>query len=190
MAERKINSPVCRASYFHAVERRQKVAIATGGVFSRDMADVQRHVRLLVERLAGSSEVRITVVHPYSWEPFGSKMGISEVYVGPIGSNDPDLADLRRYSDRVGEALKEPAPDIILSQGLSVWKASGGLKTKLILEPHALEMFQSTSRTKRVLDAPARSAMRQVIHNSAAAISLGGKLTGILQEQVMVPIAE
>ena len=75
----------------------------------------------------------------------------------------------------------ELKPDVILSQGFCVWKGIDRYTDRLIVHPHGLEMFQMLTRKERLLGWPFRAALKHIVHRSAAVVSLGGKLTGILQ---------
>jgi glycosyltransferase involved in cell wall biosynthesis len=73
---------------------------------------------------------------------------------------------------------------VILSQGFCVWKGIDRFRDRLIVHPHGLEMFQMLTRKERMLGWPFRASLRSILRHSAACISLGGKLTTILQQQV------
>jgi hypothetical protein len=72
-------------------------------------------------------------------------------------------------------------PDVILSQGFCVWKGIDRFSDRLIVHPHGLEMFQMLTRKERLLGWPFRAALKHIVRRSTVVISLGGKLTGILQ---------
>lgn len=158
-----------------------KVAIATDGVFPEAMGGMQRHSRLLAEHLARTGEVELTVLHPHPVGLFSADLGIREVHVPPMDTEKFYLRELWRYSKRMGEALEAVAPDVVLSQGFCVWQGIGRFSEKLITHPHGLEMFQGLTRKERALGAPFRMALRHIVRRSHAVVSLGGKLTGILE---------
>lgn len=161
-----------------------RLALCTDGVFPHAMGGMQRHSRLLAEYLARSGGVELTVLHPHAEEVFDPALRIHEVHIAPIDPGKFYLRELWRYSGRVGAELENLRPDIILSQGFSVWKGIGRFTGRLIMHPHGLEMFQGLTRKERMMGAPFRWAVRHIARRSAVVISLGGKLTGILQEQV------
>ncbi|MEO7080335.1 MAG: glycosyltransferase, partial [Flavobacteriales bacterium] len=158
-----------------------KVVIATDGVYPLAMGGMQRHSRLLAEHLASSGKVQLTVLHPHPPGIFDPALGITEVHIEPIDTDRFYLRELWRYSERVGRKLEELQPDVILSQGFCVWKGIGRFSDRLIVHPHGLEMFQGLSRKEQWLGAPFRWAWKYIVRRSRAVISLGGKLTGILQ---------
>lgn len=159
-----------------------RLALCTDGVFPHAMGGMQRHSRLLAEHLVRSGEVELTVLHPHPVGIFIKDLGIREVHVPPIDTEKFYLRELWRYSKRIGEALDEVAPDVVLSQGFCVWQGIDRFSTKLIMHPHGLEMFQGLTRKERVLGTPFRMALRHMVRRSHTVVSLGGKLTGILQD--------
>lgn len=161
-----------------------RIALCTDGIFPQAMGGMQRHSRLLAEHLARSGEVELTVLHPHAKGIFDPALGITEVSVAPIDTGKLYLRELWRYSGRVAQELDRIGPDVVLSQGFSVWKDADRFTDRLIVHPHGLEMFQGLTRKERLLGWPFRWALRRILRNSTACISLGGKLTGILQDQV------
>lgn len=157
------------------------VALCTDGVFPQAMGGMQRHSRLLAEHLARSGEVKLTVLHPHPVGIFEPALGIQEVHVPDIDKGRLYIRELWRYSERVGKELERIRPDVILSQGFCVWQGIDRFSDRLIVHPHGLEMFQMLTRKERLLGWPFRAGLRYLVRHSAAVISLGGKLTGILQ---------
>ena len=159
-----------------------RVALCTDGVYPQAMGGMQRHSRLLAEHLAKSGQVELTVLHPHPVGIFDKSLGIREVHVPDIDKNKFYLRELWRYSDRVGKKLDELKPDVILSQGFCVWKGIDRFSDRLIVHPHGLEMFQMLTPKERMLGWPFRAALKHIVRHSAVVISLGGKLTDILQQ--------
>ena len=158
-----------------------RVVLCTDGIYPHAMGGMQRHSRLLAEHLARSGEVELTVVHPHQEQVFDASLGITEVYIPDIDKSKFYLRELWRYSVRVGVKLEELKPDVILSQGFCVWQGASRFSDRLIVHPHGLEMFQMLTRKERSLGWPFRAALKHIVRRSAVVISLGGKLTGILQ---------
>ncbi len=161
-----------------------RVALCTDGIYPQAMGGMQRHSRLLAEHLARSGEVELTVIHPHAEQVFDPALGITEVRIADIDRNKFYLRELWRYSGRVGEKLVELKPDVILSQGFCVWKGIDRFSDRLIVHPHGLEMFQMLTPKERLLGWPFRASLRYILRRSRACISLGGKLTDILRDQV------
>ncbi|MEO8066910.1 MAG: glycosyltransferase family 4 protein [Flavobacteriales bacterium] len=160
------------------------LVLCTDGVYPQAMGGMQRHSRLLAEHLAKSGKVKLTVVHPHAEQVFDTALGISEIHVPDIDKSKLYIRELWRYSRGVGAELEKLRPDVIMSQGFCVWQGIGRFSARLIVHPHGLEMFQMLTRKERALGWPFRAALRYILRRSKVCISLGGKLTGILQEQV------
>lgn len=157
------------------------VALCTDGVFPQAMGGMQRHSRLLAEHLARSGKVKLTVLHPHPVGIFDAALRIQEVHVPDIDKGKLYIRELWRYSARVGKELERLQPDVILSQGFCVWQGIDRFSDRLIVHPHGLEMFQMLTRKEHLLGWPFRAGLRYMVRHSAVVISLGGKLTGILQ---------
>lgn len=161
-----------------------RVALCTDGIHPLAMGGMQRHSRLLAEHLARSGKVELIVLHPHPVGVFDPSLRIQEVSVPDIDRGRFYLRELWRYSARVGEELERLSPDVVLSQGFCVWKGIDRFSDRLILHPHGLEMFQMLTRRERLLGWPFRRALRYMARHSRVVISLGGKLTGILRQQL------
>jgi glycosyltransferase involved in cell wall biosynthesis len=160
-----------------------EVALCTDGVYPDAMGGMQRHSRLLAEHLARTGAVKLTVIHPHSQGIFDDSLGLIERTVEPINEDRTYLLELRRYSDRVRAILEELDPDVVLSQGFCVWNGLDKWGERTIVHPHGLEMFQGMTNREKLLGYPFRRSLRSIIRHSNTVISLGGKLTGILQDQ-------
>lgn len=160
------------------------VVLCTDGVFPHALGGMQRHSRLLAEHLAASGKVRLTVIHPHPLPVFDRASGINEVSIQPIDEHRFYLRELWRYSGRVADQLDRLRPDVVLSQGFSVWKDIRRFSDRLIVHPHGLEMFQAIGSKERALNWPFRMGLRYIARRSRFVISLGGKLTVILQQLV------
>ncbi|MBL7983260.1 MAG: glycosyltransferase family 4 protein [Flavobacteriales bacterium] len=160
------------------------IALCTDGVFPLAMGGMQRHSRLLAEELARTPGVRLTVIHPHTAPIFDARLGITEVTVEPIDTARFYLRELWRYSERVAKVLDRISPDVVLSQGYTVWSGIERFSHKLIVNPHGLEMFQGITLRDQLIGAPFRFTLRHILRRAAICISLGGRLTPILQQQV------
>lgn len=145
---------------------------------------MQRHSRLLAEHLARRGDVELIVLHPHRERVFDPSLRIVEVPVEPMDEKRLYLRELWRYSDRVAQALDRIQPDVIMSQGFCVWKGAERFRGRTIVHPHGLEMFQGLTTMERLKGLPFRMALRHMVRRSAVTISLGGKLTGLLNKMV------
>ena len=160
------------------------VVLCTDGVFPHAMGGMQRHSRLLAEHLAKREGMRLTVMHPHGTNVFDPSFGIEEVRIPAIDTEGFYMRELWRYSSRIGKELERVRPDVILSQGFCVWQGIDRFSDRLVVHPHGLEMFQGLSLKERLFGMPFRWALRSIARRSAVVISLGGKLTAILQHLV------
>ncbi|MBL7965278.1 MAG: glycosyltransferase family 4 protein [Flavobacteriales bacterium] len=157
------------------------LVLCTDGIHPHALGGMQKHSRLLAEHLARNGQVELTVIHPHARGVFDASLGIREVPVPPIDEQRIYYRELKAYSARVGAKLAELKPDAILTQGLSVWHGVERFSDRLVVHPHGLEMFQAPGLKERLLTWPFRRAMRHVVRHSRFAISLGGRLTPMLQ---------
>ncbi|HRH37967.1 MAG TPA: glycosyltransferase family 4 protein [Flavobacteriales bacterium] len=163
---------------------RLKIALCTDGVFPHALGGMQRHSRLLAEHLAKRPDIELVVLHPHSVDVFDQLLGISEVRVQPLDEKRFYLGELRRYSERMAVALDRVEADVILSQGFCIWQDIDRFGHKLIVHPHGLEMFQGLTLKDKFIGAPFRALLKFVARRSAVTISLGGKITNMLNTLV------
>ncbi len=158
------------------------VVLCTDGVFPYAMGGMQRHSRLLAEHLALIPGLRLTVIHPHAERVFSEALGINEVRIAPLDASKNYLRELWRYSARVAAQLDALAPDCILSQGFCVWQGIGRFGERMAVMPHGLEMFQGLTTRDKLIAVPFRLLLGFVGRRSARVVSLGGKLTPLLQQ--------
>lgn len=141
---------------------------------------MQKHSRLLCEALADYSEIELFVLHPHEEKIFDHSF-ISEVFIRGIESSKNYLHQSYLYSKRVYGQLQLLKPDIVYSQGLSVWYKANDFKGKLIINPHGLEPYQAIGFKNQVLGWPFRMIFNNLFRKATVTISLGGRLSSILK---------
>src|SRR5690606_10025817 len=94
------------------------------------------------------------------------------------------LKECFAYSKRIHKALTEGEFDIIYSQGLSVWYEADQFSDKLIINPHGLEPYQAIGFKNSLLAIPFKRVFNRIFSKSRYVVSLGGRLTGILEKHV------
>lgn len=171
-----------------------RVAICTDGLFPLSTGGMQRHSRLLVEHLARIGELDLTVLHPHPKGQFPDTDQLHEEPIAPIDTERLYLRELWRSSRQTAEILHRIRPDLIFSQGFSVWSDLEWFRDRLIFHPHGLEMFQGLTPKEKALGLPFRWLVRHLAKRARTTISLGGKITGMLQaagarELVVLPNA-
>jgi glycosyltransferase involved in cell wall biosynthesis len=145
------------------------------------MGGMQRHSRLLAEHVARMPDVAITVLHPHAEQVFDPALGIREVRVQGIDTGAFYLREMWRYSGRMAQALAPVRPDAVLAQGFCVWKDLDRFADRLAFHPHGLEMFQGLTLRDKAIGLPFRRVVRSIARRAACTVSLGGKLTTMLE---------
>lgn len=159
-----------------------KLAFCTDGIYPHATGGMQKHSRLLVEELARMPDLDITVIHPHPTGIFPNH-SVHEISIKGIDENRNYLVECYSYSKRIYKQLLEIKPDIVYSQGLSVWYGAKEFKQKLIINPHGLEPYQSLDLKNRLIGFPFRQVFNYLFKQASVVISLGGKLTGILKKK-------
>lgn len=161
-----------------------KVVFCTDGIFPHTVGGMQRHSRLLIEELAKYRELDITVFHPHENRVFDDAYNIKEVSLEGINLNNVYLVECYKYSKRVFAALQKYTDHIIYSQGLSVWYGISSFRNRLIINPHGLEPFQGITLKEKAIGYPFRWIFRRLFNRARYVVSLGGKLTDILNKEI------
>jgi len=160
---------------------RIKVAFCTDGIYPYLMGGMQKHSRMLIDELSRFSNLDITVIHPHL-----NKIFIEPVHEIPVKGIDEKknyLLECYRYSKRVYSQLLKINPDIVYSQGLSVWYGAKNYEDRLIINPHGLEPYQAAGLKDRLVGFPIRQVFNYLFRHASTVISLGGKLTAILEKK-------
>lgn len=144
---------------------------------------MQRHSRLLVEALARTREVDLTVIHPHpDIKVFSGLKGVKEISLPPLPGKKHYFFELKDYSKLVLAELRNFPDHLVYSQGLSVWAGFHEVADRTIVNPHGLEPFQALGTKARLKTWPYRRALRKMFRKAAKVVSLGGQLTKILEE--------
>lgn len=160
---------------------RKQVVFCTDGIFPHSVGGMQRHSALLIEELARMNVIDIVVIHPHEKPVFNGFGNIKEIPLNHKNGKGNYLLECYRYSKKVMNALTEYPDAVIYSQGLSVWHKIKSVKDRLVVNPHGLEPFQTIDLENNLKTAPLRMAFRYIYRHAAKIVSLGGKLTGILE---------
>ncbi len=161
-----------------------EVLFCTDGIFPNAVGGMQRHSRLLIEKLAAMENIDLKVIHPHEGVNMFNNPKIKEIVLVPEPTSGRYLLDCYRYSQQIYKtAIKYPNA-VIYSQGLSVWSHIKKLKNRVIVNPHGLEPYQSLSKSDYLAGIPFRLIFNFLFKNAGRVVSLGGRLTGILQNHV------
>jgi glycosyltransferase involved in cell wall biosynthesis len=158
------------------------VIFCTDGIFPHTVGGMQRHSRLLVEALARTGAVALTVVHPHvGVDVFPDFPEVKCIAVAPMPGAQPYFLELRDYSKRVLEVVKEHPDHLVYSQGLSLWAGFGQVAGRTIVNPHGLEPYQTLDWTTWAKTWLFRLVETSIFRRAARVVSLGGHLTDILR---------
>ena len=160
-----------------------QIIFCTDGIFPFSIGGMQRHSRLLIEQLSSNDELEIIVLHPHEHKVFNN-IRIKEINIPGINKDGIYLMECYKYSKKVYGVLTKYPKALIYSQGLSVWYNSAKLKDRLIANPHGLEPFQAIGFKNKLQSIPFKIIFKRIFKNSCCVISLGGKLTEILHNNV------
>jgi len=166
--------------------KRQKIFFCTDGVFPHAIGGMQRHTALLLEELGKINDADYFVIHPHDKNVFDPKFGIAEFPLNYKFEGNYMKA-CYDYSKLIYNILKEKQPDVIYCQGFSVWYGLKEFASRLIVNPHGLEPFQTHNLTSKIKTAPMRMLERYQFKHAAKVVSLGGRLTDILKEETTNP---
>ncbi len=162
-----------------------EVIFCTDGIFPHAIGGMQRHSRLLIEELARDESISLLVLHPHTGEKvFAAHPVIREMAVPAGKDSGRYLLNCYRYSRNVYRIIQQHPKAIVYSQGLSVWYNISKISNRVVVNPHGLESYQAISTKDRVITWPFRLIFRHLFRKAASVVSLGGRLTGILQEQL------
>lgn len=159
------------------------VVFCTDGIFPNSIGGMQRHSRLLIEALAATDAVELTVLHPHTGKQlFEGIDHVKEIPLPPLPGKKHYFLELYDYSKLVLKELEKLPDHLVYSQGLSVWQGVRKVGGRLIVNPHGLEPFQAIGWKDWLKTWPYRMAFRRIFKQAARVISLGGRLTAILEQ--------
>jgi glycosyltransferase involved in cell wall biosynthesis len=165
------------------------IAICSDGIFPAEVGGMQRHTDLLVRSLAETHpELAISVLHTHPGKQlFADLPSVNEIPIAPRPDERQYLLECYDLSGRMADALRGLPDAVIYAQGLTVWKNASDFTPRLINNPHGLESFQAISLKDKLIGFPFRHAFRHIWRRSRHVVSLGGRLTTILQRHVPEP---
>jgi len=163
---------------------RIQVLFCTDGIFPHAVGGMQRHSRLLVEALNASGEVDITVVHPHHGVTvFAATPGIKEIALKEVDSSGTYLVNCYHYSRQVAEVIRAMPEAVVYSQGLAAWSDISEFGNRVIINPHGLEPYQGLTVNDKLRGIPFRLIFNYLFNKAARVVSLGGRLTPILERR-------
>lgn len=164
------------------------IALATDGIFPESVGGMQRHSKFLIEGLSalldeGSS---LHVLHPHEQQLFPDLANVVEHSLILKDEHSIYLIRCHQYSRMVHNTLLSIEPDVVYSQGLSVWNQIEVWSDRLIINPHGLEPYQALGLKNRLVAIPFKVVFNRLFRKARMVVSLGGNLTRILSQQLDV----
>lgn len=162
------------------------IALATDGIFPESVGGMQRHSKFLIEGLSALLDEGSTlhVLHPHGQQLFPDLANVVEHSLILQVENSIYLIRCYQYSRLVHNTLLRIQPDVVYSQGLSVWSQIEVWSDRLIMNPHGLEPYQALGLKNRLVAIPFKVVFNRLFRKARKVVSLGGKLTHILSQQL------
>jgi len=163
--------------------KKTPVIFVTDGIFPHSIGGMQRHSRLLIEALAETGEVDLTVIHPHNKNIFGNAPGIEEIRI-PADFNGLYILKNYKYSKLTYKEILKRPDAVVYAQGFSVLYGMKEIGKRVIINQHGLEPFQCLTLKEKMKTWPMRKMEHYQFRHAARVISLGGRLTDILKHEV------
>lgn len=164
-------------------KRKPHILFCTDGIFPHSIGGMQRHSLLLLEEMIKYNRADITVVHPHADKVLTHLPSVNEIPLNfPLKGNY--ILHLYRYSKKVFEQIQKINPDVVYSQGLSVFYGIKKIGRKTVVNPHGLEPFQALTQGDKLRSLPLKKMESYQFQHAAKVISLGGRLTKIIAGEV------
>ncbi len=165
---------------------RRQLIFVTDGIFPHAIGGMQRHSACLIEALAQSGQLDMTVIHPHDRQIFAALPGVKEIQI-PFDFNGFYIRRCYEYSKETHKVISDHPGALVYAQGFSVLHGIHKTGKRVIINQHGLEPFQSLTLAERYKTLPMRMMERYQFRHAAKVVSLGGKLTGILHKNVPDP---
>ena len=162
---------------------KRQLLFCTDGIFPHAVGGMQKHSLLLIEQLAKYSDWEIIVIHPHSQNILDPTWNIKEIAI-PFDFNGFYIWKQYQYSKKISEIIKEYPEAIVYAQGFAVLHDLKKFGNRVIINQHGLEPFQGLTKSDRLKTLPMRMMERYQFRHAAKVISLGGRLTTILKDEI------
>ena len=162
---------------------KRQLLFCTDGIFPHAVGGMQKHSLLLIEQLVKYTDWEIIVIHPHKENVLPSEYKIKEIAI-PFDFNGFYIWKQYQYSKKISEIIKQYPEAIVYAQGFSVLHDLKKFGDRVIINQHGLEPFQGITKSDKRKTWPMRVMERFQFRNAAKVISLGGKLTTILKNEI------
>lgn len=144
---------------------------------------MQKHSLLLLEQLVKYTNWEIIVIHPHKENVLPSEYKIKEIAI-PFEFNGFYIWKQYQYSKKISEIIKQYPEAIVYAQGFAVLHELKKFGNRVIINQHGLEPFQGLTKNDQLKTLPMRMMERYQFRHAAKVISLGGRLTTILKNEI------
>ena len=160
-----------------------RVAFVTDGIFPHAVGGMQRHTAALADALVDEG-VTIDVI-----APSGHEQGDYRFRVVPLEWPETRVYPLTlyRWAARCATAVAREPYDVVYGQGLTLWGRLPRSAPPSVYHPHGLELCATGERAGDAKAWPLRFGARRQARQAALTISLGGKLTDVVERCLGVP---
>ena len=162
---------------------KRQLLFCTDGIFPHAVGGMQKHSLLLIEQLVKYTDWEIIVVHPHKENVLDPKWNIKEISI-PFDFNGFYIWKQYQYSKKISELIKRYPEAIVYAQGFAVLHDLKKFGNRVIINQHGLEPFQGLTSNDRLKTLPMRMMERYQFNHAAKVISLGGRLTSILKNEI------
>ncbi len=162
---------------------KRQLLFCTDGIFPHAVGGMQKHSLLLIEQLSKYSDWEIIVIHPHKQKVLAPEWNIKEIAI-PFDFNGFYIWKQYQYSKKISEIVKQFPEAIVYAQGFAVLHELKKFGNRVIINQHGLEPFQGLTKKDQLKTLPMRMMERYQFHHAAKVISLGGRLTTILKEEI------
>ncbi len=162
---------------------KRQLLFCTDGIFPHTVGGMQKHSLLLLEQLVKYTNWEIIVIHPHKENVLPSEYKIKEIAI-PFEFNGFYIWKQYQYSKKISEIIKQYPEAIVYAQGFAVLHELKKFGNRVIINQHGLEPFQGLTKNDQLKTLPMRMMERYQFRHAAKVISLGGRLTTILKNEI------
>jgi len=162
-----------------------RLLFATNGIFPDKVGGMERHAYFLIKHLA-KFDIEIDVIEPIgSTEHFTGISNVNEFFIKRPDYHFPShyLWEAYQYSRNISQFIKGKKYDVGYSEGFALLSHLRRKDFPCVFHPHGLEMFQTPIKYASIF----RGFVSYMGKYSDITISLGGKLTDILENEAKIP---
>ena len=162
---------------------KRQLLFCTDGIFPHTVGGMQKHSLLLLEQLVKYTNWEIIVIHPHKEKVLAPEWNIKEIAI-PFDFNGFYIWKQYQYSKKISEVIKQHPEAIVYAQGFAVLHELKKYGNRVIINQHGLEPFQGLTKNDQLKTLPMRMMERYQFRHAAKMISLGGRLTTILKNEI------